>query len=195
MIGNGRIFLLSDGRPPDSCILPRFIRSPATKTYTSESFHPDSKQFPTFLPKYNSKDSIPGRLQGQSLQGTSPGQGHDTMTTVMPVISDVFHHHGDMTEVISRDSKFGGQGPQEFGQHKIVYIADKKYKPCVVCVMNKVKSPKGWYIYTYYKCEMCDVPLCKSKRDCFNQYHQYLTFPSHTDQSGLQMSTPPHTGQ
>lgn len=57
--------------------------------------------------------------------------------------------------------------------HKIVHTDGSKYKPCVLCQINKVKTKSGWYVYTYYKCDVCDVPLCKG-RGCFYTYHQNI---------------------
>lgn len=57
--------------------------------------------------------------------------------------------------------------------HKIVHTEGSKYKPCVLCQINKVKTKSGWYVYTYYKCDVCDVPLCKG-RGCFYTYHQNI---------------------
>ncbi|XP_060086277.1 uncharacterized protein LOC132565629 isoform X7 [Ylistrum balloti] len=73
-----------------------------------------------------------------------------------------------------------GQGHGEshntgpYSDHKLVYTIDKKYKPCVFCQINKKKTKSGWYAYSYYKCDVCDIPLCKGSRDCFNQYHKFL---------------------
>lgn len=62
-----------------------------------------------------------------------------------------------------------------YKDHKIVYTIDKKYKPCVFCQINKKKTKSGWYAYSYYKCDVCDIPLCKGTRDCFNRYHRFLS--------------------
>ncbi|XP_069132885.1 uncharacterized protein [Argopecten irradians] len=63
---------------------------------------------------------------------------------------------------------------ETFSDHKLVYTIDKKYKPCVFCQINKKKTKSGWYAYSYYKCDKCDIPLCKGSRDCFHQYHKFL---------------------
>lgn len=60
------------------------------------------------------------------------------------------------------------------GAHKLVHNDAKKHKPCGYCVMNKIKTKSGWYAYTTYKCDVCEVPLCRGKRDCFNLYHAQL---------------------
>ena len=59
--------------------------------------------------------------------------------------------------------------------HTIVRTAESKYKPCVFCQIQKRKTKKGWYIYTYYKCKACDIPLCTGQRNCFNEYHAYIS--------------------
>ncbi|XP_033752961.1 uncharacterized protein LOC117336493 isoform X11 [Pecten maximus] len=185
-----------DPEPSDSSNMPRFIRQPppGKRPLISENFGLTPELLQSFMfPKYNSQ----GRSQGQSLdvsQARFQGQSSNTMT---PIFSDSMLRHHE--SIVSPDSNLNMsvghstssyRGQHEYGQHKLVYIADKKYKPCVVCVLNKVKSPKGWYIYSYYKCEVCDVPLCRSKRDCFHQYHQYM---STMDNSELQITFPPHT--
>ncbi|KAJ8298938.1 hypothetical protein KUTeg_022998 [Tegillarca granosa] len=60
--------------------------------------------------------------------------------------------------------------------HKLVLIDENKAKTCKICVYcqtNKVRTKSGWYVYTSYRCEECDVPLChqKTQRDCFDLYH------------------------
>lgn len=40
-----------------------------------------------------------------------------------------------------------------------------------------MKTKKGWRVYTHFKCEKCNVALCRDqgsqKRNCFVLYHQY----------------------
>ena len=53
-------------------------------------------------------------------------------------------------------------------RHQLVHC---KRKRCLNCHLTKTKTVKGWDIFTYYKCELCNVPLCKSK-DCFEMFHK-----------------------
>lgn len=61
-------------------------------------------------------------------------------------------------------------------EHRLVHNEGYKYKLCVQCQFNKIKTKKGWRVYTHFKCEKCNVPLCKNqgsqKRNCFVVYHQ-----------------------
>lgn len=62
-------------------------------------------------------------------------------------------------------------------EHRLVHNEGYKYKLCVQCQLNKVKTKKGWRVYTHFKCEKCNVALCRDqgsqKRNCFVLYHQY----------------------
>ncbi|XP_069132886.1 uncharacterized protein [Argopecten irradians] len=175
----------------DSGNVPRFIRQhhPVDKrSLISENFGLTPELLSSFMiPKQTSQGT--SQLVNVS-QARFQGQSSNPM---MPMLSDSVLRHPEISGLVdpSLNTSVGQtyQGQHEYGQHKLVYIEDKKYKPCVVCVMNKVKTPKGWYIYSYYKCQVCDVPLCRSKRDCFHKYHQYMsqtcnsdgTFPPHAD--------------
>lgn len=59
--------------------------------------------------------------------------------------------------------------------HTVVRTVENKYKPCVFCQIKKRKTKKGWYIYSYYKCRACDIPLCTGQRNCFRDYHAYIS--------------------
>lgn len=65
--------------------------------------------------------------------------------------------------------------PYRIGDHVLVKNAGNRYKPCAYCVSQKIKTKSGWYVNTYYQCEVCGVPLCKptarSNRNCFYSYH------------------------
>lgn len=58
--------------------------------------------------------------------------------------------------------------------HVVVPTFEKKLRPCAFCTMCKIKTRKGWRVYTRYKCAGCDVPLCTNHRDCFLIYHTTL---------------------
>lgn len=66
--------------------------------------------------------------------------------------------------------------PSTGSEHRLVHNEGYKYKLCVQCQFNKIKTKKGWRVYTHFKCEKCNVPLCKNqgsqKRNCFVVYHQ-----------------------
>ncbi|KAJ8299397.1 hypothetical protein KUTeg_023457 [Tegillarca granosa] len=58
--------------------------------------------------------------------------------------------------------------------HYPVHTVESKRKLCVHCQANKTKTKSGWLVYTTYKCNACDVPLCTVERACFDNYHQEL---------------------
>ena len=53
--------------------------------------------------------------------------------------------------------------------HVISKIAGRK-RSCVLCSLEKRKTPKGYAIETSFMCKFCDVPLCKKL--CFSKYHE-----------------------
>lgn len=55
--------------------------------------------------------------------------------------------------------------------HKLVHITGHK-RACAYCNILRLKTKSGWAIKSYYKCEACDVCLCKGKKDCFLRYHE-----------------------
>lgn len=55
--------------------------------------------------------------------------------------------------------------------HKLVHITGHK-RACAYCNILRLKTKSGWAIKSYYKCEACDVCLCKGKKDCFVRYHE-----------------------
>ena len=60
-------------------------------------------------------------------------------------------------------------------EHILTKNAGHKYRSCVYCTHNNVKTKSGWYVNTYYCCEACKVPLCSGERNgrgCFDLYHQ-----------------------
>ena len=94
-----------------------------------------------------------------------PAFGHDSSRGIPDLNSFVARYSRDLTwpTLQTSDSK----------EHRIIQTEGSKYKPCVLCQINKVKTKSGWYVYTYYRCEQCDVPLCKG-RGCFIQYHKTI---------------------
>lgn len=57
--------------------------------------------------------------------------------------------------------------------HILVPTEGCKLQACVICALNDVKTKSGLRVYTRQKCSMCDVPLCKSKRDCYRVFHEH----------------------
>lgn len=48
-------------------------------------------------------------------------------------------------------------------------------KLCAFCRDNKIKSPRGYWVYTRKKCNKCKVPLCKAERGCFYLFHKAMS--------------------
>ncbi|OWF43273.1 hypothetical protein KP79_PYT18777 [Mizuhopecten yessoensis] len=48
-------------------------------------------------------------------------------------------------------------------------------KPCVYCKLRGVKTTTGLPIKSYWKCNACNLPMCRPRqRDCFRRYHLLL---------------------
>ncbi|XP_033752959.1 uncharacterized protein LOC117336493 isoform X9 [Pecten maximus] len=146
-------------------------------------------------PSFGSAKALPGL--GSFLKGSGPAKhalsqsqlvtamfhgpvsGHPTGAGTMSDLSASYLQSGDKQGAWLQQ-KYEGQVQEEshecgpFSDHKLVYTIDKKYKPCVFCQINKKKTKSGWYAYSYYKCDVCDIPLCKGSRDCFHLYHKFL---------------------
>lgn len=46
-------------------------------------------------------------------------------------------------------------------------------KSCHLCKVNKRKTERGSKVETYFKCNVCNLPLCNSlSRNCFVTFHQ-----------------------
>ena len=58
--------------------------------------------------------------------------------------------------------------------HRLVGNPGHKALTCAYCKLLGNKTACGWHIKCYYRCSVCDVPLCNIKRDCFIQFHTKL---------------------
>lgn len=61
--------------------------------------------------------------------------------------------------------------------HRLVRVdpVDKnKQKTCAYCQFRKIRTKNGYTPKSYYECEACQLPLCKSGRNCFLVYHKLL---------------------
>lgn len=56
----------------------------------------------------------------------------------------------------------------------------------MVCQAAKVKTKKGWKVYSRFHCSTCIVPLCIGERDCFGTYHRSLCDPRILETDGGQ---------
>ncbi|KAJ8298945.1 hypothetical protein KUTeg_023005 [Tegillarca granosa] len=70
-------------------------------------------------------------------------------------------------------------------RHRLIHVKGVR-KPCVCCRLHKNRTKSGWFIYSFYKCVGCDVPLCDSrKRNCFDLYHKLLYGNQSGDGDGM----------
>ncbi|XP_033753410.1 uncharacterized protein LOC117336857 isoform X3 [Pecten maximus] len=60
------------------------------------------------------------------------------------------------------------------GPHRLVPNEGNKLKTCGLCHMNQIKSKLGWRIQCRFQCDVCCVPLCKGRRNCFVDYHNIM---------------------
>ena len=59
-------------------------------------------------------------------------------------------------------------------KHFLVETDGNKLRACMFCAHRKVKTLKGWGVYTRYQCSRCNIALCTGKRNCFQMYHEWL---------------------
>ncbi|XP_069132879.1 uncharacterized protein [Argopecten irradians] len=118
----------------------------------------------------------PRRRSSRPLSG--PTQGHAPQwdqsrdSQVIPVeLHRAQSHPGGFPD----EPSAGEMSPCHMGSmlnHRAIHTPMMKNKPCVYCLMKQVRTKSGWYVYTTYKCEVCDVPLCTGQRNCFTLYHR-----------------------
>lgn len=61
------------------------------------------------------------------------------------------------------------------GSHNLIPLTSSSNKPCALCKKNNIRTATGLPTKTYYKCDACDVCLCRPQvRDCFVQYHDQM---------------------
>lgn len=78
----------------------------------------------------------------------------------------VFHSfQGSVTDNVSFD-------PAMFHPHRLVSTDFSKRKYCVVCQSMRNKTAGGYRVQTVFKCGVCNVPLCRSNRNCFFMFHK-----------------------
>lgn len=82
------------------------------------------------------------------------------------------HHHHHHHVQPSNAGRFNPE--MDDSRHRLIHVKGVR-KPCVCCRLHKNRTKSGWFIYSFYKCVGCDVPLCDSrKRNCFEMYHKLL---------------------
>lgn len=59
-------------------------------------------------------------------------------------------------------------------QHKLVHTKNKRLRKCANCWYKNVKTYGGHAVTSYFMCQACGVPLCKTMRKCFLEFHTLL---------------------
>jgi hypothetical protein len=62
--------------------------------------------------------------------------------------------------------------PYDFQPHVAENIGTTR--SCFVCAKNRIRTQGGGHVYSRYKCQKCDIVLCRGIRNCFRQYHAEL---------------------
>ena len=57
--------------------------------------------------------------------------------------------------------------------HQLVSLGGKQ-RPCVVCKQFRRRTKCGDPIRSYYKCDKCEVVLCRGTRFCFEEFHRRM---------------------
>jgi hypothetical protein len=71
-------------------------------------------------------------------------------------------------------------------QHKFVHTKNKRLRKCANCSFKNVKTYGGHPVTSYFMCQACGVPLCKTMRKCFQEFHTLL---EHGIKSNRRMSS------
>ncbi|XP_060086275.1 uncharacterized protein LOC132565629 isoform X5 [Ylistrum balloti] len=128
-----------------------------------------------------------GKARGRSprpLLGST--QGHATswdqvaMSRDSQVVPVELHRAHSYQDAFPDEPGTGERSPRSVGamlNHRAIHTPMMKNKPCAYCLMKQVRTKSGWYVYTTYKCEVCDVPLCTGQRNCFALYHMDNKLP------------------
>lgn len=82
---------------------------------------------------------------------------------------------GSSTEKKIKQNSVLGLGIPNDRLHFLSVIHGCK-KLCAYCLSNKIRTKAGWFIYTKFKCNYCNVPLCqeRSGRFCHMLYHKHM---------------------
>ncbi|XP_021368186.1 uncharacterized protein LOC110459952 isoform X7 [Mizuhopecten yessoensis] len=127
-----------------------------------------------------------GRSPRPLHQGQGPPQGHATTWDQMApsrdnqVVPVELHRAHPFQDAFPDEPGAGERSPRSVGamlNHRAIHTPMMKNKPCAYCLMRQVRTKSGWYVYTTYKCEVCDVPLCTGQRNCFTLYHMDNKLP------------------
>lgn len=61
------------------------------------------------------------------------------------------------------------------GSHNLIPLNTASNKPCALCKKNNIRTATGLPTKTYYKCDTCNVCLCRPQvRDCFVRFHNMM---------------------
>lgn len=77
--------------------------------------------------------------------------------------------------------------------HRMVPTEENKLRACTFCSYYKIKTKSGWGVYTRHRCLVCNVPLCKGKRDCFQMFHKLMFDPTISLTKQIETNSGPDT--
>jgi hypothetical protein len=59
--------------------------------------------------------------------------------------------------------------------HQLIRREILSARHCAFCKLTGTKFASGWIRKSYFKCDVCEVFLCKDpKRNCFYNFHKYV---------------------
>lgn len=62
---------------------------------------------------------------------------------------------------------------EKLQNHRLIHIGGKN-RACAYCTITKNKTRLGWARKSYYRCQICQVPLCRGDTKCYELYHQLV---------------------
>ena len=77
----------------------------------------------------------------------------------------------DFPSTVSIDQNTYVRRTDTDNNHRHIPVFVGGNRSCLFCSKNKVRTKNGWYVYSSYKCGLCDVILCTGRRNCFQLYH------------------------
>ncbi|XP_060086276.1 uncharacterized protein LOC132565629 isoform X6 [Ylistrum balloti] len=143
-----------------------------------------------------SKNFAPCPSRQSQILGQGNISGHLAKLACMSVPE--FHGQVYSSKEQGKESPNFGVNQQRTGSlylgghhHRLAHLQGLR-KLCVYCQFNKIKTKSGWWIYTRYKCDGCEVPLCNttSERDCFMLYHNLMYGGSNVEGSKVGQASP-----
>ncbi|XP_061181265.1 uncharacterized protein LOC133189879 [Saccostrea echinata] len=113
-----------------------------------------------------------GGQAGENESSTEKGSWHSVETRGPYAVNE---EQGGEVKFDRNEMKFDGTDLKFYDEvlpgHRLIRIEGSK-KACAYCDIQRLKTKSGWQIKSYFKCLACDIPLCKSDKECFLRYHE-----------------------